>query len=137
MTNPAVITDKSSAVRKYLTILARYEKLSAAELERDDEKRGAVERYLYLAVQATIDLAEAFIAFREFRTPTTFSEAFGVLQENKIIAHDLAEKLENMAKFRNLLAHDYEDMNYEIVTQILRDDLTDIESFLKKIAEAL
>ena len=137
MTSRITVIDKINSARKYLTILARYEKLTAQELKANDEKRGAVERYLYLAVQATIDLAEAFISLQGFRSPATFSEAFDVLNESEIIPNELTDDLIKMAKFRNLLAHDYEKMNYEIVCKILKKSLVDIEIFLKIVEQKI
>lgn len=71
MTNLSVIENKISAARKYLKILEGYKKYPKEGIKNNLDIRGAVERYLYLAVQATIDLAEAVIAYKKFRKPTT------------------------------------------------------------------
>jgi len=81
MTNVAVIENKISAAKKYLKILERYKKYSREELESNTDIRGASERYLYLASQAAIDLAEAVIAYKGFRKPTTMTETFHILGE--------------------------------------------------------
>ena len=112
MTNLAVIENKISAVKKYLKILARYQKYTRRELEMDIDIKGAVERYLYLMAQATIDLAEAVIAYKKFRKPQTLSEAFTILNEEKIIPKTLAEKMVGMVGFRNVIAHDYDKVRH-------------------------
>ena len=76
MTNIHVIENKISDVRKYLGILDRYTRYSREQIEHDIDIRGALERYLYLATQATIDLGEAFISYRGFRKPGTLSVTF-------------------------------------------------------------
>jgi len=134
MTNLAVIENKISAVKKYLKILEEYKKYSVKKLETDINLRGAAERYLYLAVQATIDLADAYIAYKKFRKPSTLSESFHILNEEKIINNDLTEKMVKMTVLRNIIAHDYEKINYEIIVDILQNRLTDIEKFLKKVS---
>lgn len=131
MTNISVIENKISSVKKYLKILERYKKYSRKEIEDDIDIKGAVERYLYLAVQATIDLAEALISFRNFRKPTTIGENFYILNEEDIISNELTEKLVKMVGFRNVIAHDYEKVNYDIVYDILHHRLKDIEEFLE------
>lgn len=133
MTNLAVIENKISSVKKYLKILDRYKKYSKKEIEGSIDIRGAVERYLYLANQAAIDLAEAVIAYKNFRKPTTMSEAFFILNEEKIISDELTEKLTKMVGFRNIIVHDYEEIDYAVVYEILQNGLKDIENFLKKI----
>jgi len=135
MTNSAVIENKISAAKKYLKILERYKKYSRKEIEDNLDVKGAVERYLYLAVQAAIDLAEAAVAYKNFRKPTTMVEVFYILEEEKIISKDLTEKMTKMVGFRNVVAHDYEKINYDIVYDVLQKKLKDIENFLKKISQ--
>lgn len=135
MADLAVIENKISSVKKYLKILERYKKYSRGEIEANLDLRGAMERYLYLAVQATIDLAEAIIAYKNLRKPTTMSEAFCILNEEKIIPEDLTEKMVKMTGFRNVIAHDYEKINYDILCVVLQKGLKDIENFLAKISK--
>ena len=135
MTNLTVIENKISAVKKYLKILARYKKYSAAELTGNIDLKGAAERYLYLATQATIDLADAIIAYKKLRKPTTFSESFHILNEEKILSNDLTEKLVKMAGLRNIIAHDYEKINYEIIVDVLQNRLGDIKKFLAAVSK--
>lgn len=136
MTSPNVIENKISAVKKYLDILKRYKKYSREEIEHDVDVRGAVERYLYLVAQATIDLAEAVVAYKQFRKPTSMSEAFSILNEQEVISLELAENLIKMTGFRNVMAHDYENINYDIVYDVLHNKLNLIKE-LTAIAEKL
>ncbi|MBI5407068.1 MAG: DUF86 domain-containing protein [Nitrospirae bacterium] len=133
MTNLSVIENKISSIRKYLKILERYPEYSRKEIEENIDIRGAVERYLYLAAQAAIDLAEAVIAYRDLRKPATMSEAFYILNEEDIISGECADKMVRMVGFRNVIAHDYEKVNYDIVYDILHHRLKDIEEFIEKI----
>ena len=134
MSNRAIIENKISHIRKYLRILDGYQKYSRKKIEGNIDLKGAVERYLYLAAQATIDLSEAAVAYKNFRKPTTMSESFYILNEEKIISNELTEKLVKMTGFRNAVAHDYEKLNYEIVYDVLQNRLKDIEEFIGRIA---
>src|SRR3990172_2128680 len=129
MTNLSVIENKISSNRKYLKILKRYKAYSRQEIEENVDVRGAVERYLYLAAQAAIDLAEAVIAYKGFRKPTTMSEAFYILNEEDIVSGELTEKMVRMVGFRNVMAHDYEKVNYDIVYDVLQNRLADVAEF--------
>ena len=131
MTNISVIENKVSLIKKYLKILQRYQKYSKKEIVKNVDIRGATERYLYLVVQATIDLAGAIISFKNLRKPTTMSESFYILNEEKIINSDITEMLIKMTGFRNVIVHDYEEINYDIVYDVLKNRLKDIEKFLK------
>ena len=133
MTNLSVIENKISSNRKYLKILKRYKVYSRQEIEENVDIRGAVERYLYLAAQAAIDLAEAVIAYKGFRKPTTMSEAFYILNEEDIVSGELTEKMVRMVGFRNVMAHDYEKVNYDIVYDVLQNRLADVAEFIERI----
>ena len=137
MTEFSVIENKITSVKKYLKILERYEKYSKDEIEKNIDLRGTIERYLYLAVQSAIDLGEAVISFKNLRKPTTMSEIFNILNEENIINERLSKELIKMVGFRNIIIHDYEEIDYNIVCDILRNKLKDIEGFLKEIKDSL
>lgn len=137
MSSLVVIETKISHIQKYLKLLERYGEFSQKEIEQNPDLKGALERYLYLAVQATLDLGEAIIAFKEFRRPGTYTEVFYILEEEKFVSADLSEKLVNMTKFRNVIAHDYEKVDFGIVYDALKNRLTDIEEFAKSVKEKL
>lgn len=137
MSNIKVIENKISSTKKYLNILQRYKGYKKEEIESNIDIRGAVERYLYLAVQVSIDLAEAVIAYKGFRKPTTMSETFDILDEEQIISSKLTDELVKMVGFRNIIMHDYEKIDYKIVYNVLQKGRKDIEGFLKKIEEKL
>jgi uncharacterized protein YutE (UPF0331/DUF86 family) len=137
MTTISIIENKISAIRKYLKILERYQKMPFSQILSDVDKKGALERYLYLAAQAAIDLADATIAFKNLRKPTSLSESFHILNEEGMISDSLTKKMVGMTGFRNVVAHDYEKVDYEIVEEVLKNGLKDIEIFLGDISEKL
>jgi uncharacterized protein YutE (UPF0331/DUF86 family) len=130
MTSFNVIENKISSTRKYLSILERYEKYSKEEVENNIDIRGAVERYLYLVVQSTIDLAESIISYRKLRKPITMAESFHILYEKQLIPLELMQKLVQMTGFRNAIAHAYDDLDYSIVFDVLHNGKNDIVTFL-------
>ena len=135
MTDLAVIENKISAVKKYLKIMERYGGLSALNLKNDIDQRGAAERYLYLVIQSTIDLAEAIVSFKNLRKPETMSQNFEILSEQGMIDQNLKENLVKMVGFRNIVAHDYEEMDYSIMVNVLKNGANDINNFLKIASE--
>lgn len=130
MSNISIVEAKISAIQKYLKILKIYQSTPQNKLENDITLKGAVERYLYLLSQAVIDLAESLIAFKDLRRPTTYSDSFHILHEEGLIDAGLTKKLVKMAGFRNIIAHDYEDLDFGITYDILQNHLQDIEDFI-------
>lgn len=130
MTNLSVAENKISSIKRYLLILKSYQGYSQKEIERDVTLRGAIERYLYLVCQAVIDLAGVIISISRFRKPITLSESIVILAEEKVIANELKDKMVKLVGFRNVLAHEYEELNYEILYDVLKNSLQDIKEFL-------
>jgi len=137
MTNLMIIENKISAVKKYLHILDGYKNYSREKVEEDVNIRGALERYLYLAVQAAIDLAEAVISHKNWRKPASMGETFEILREHKIISAAQANELIKMVGFRNIITHDYGEIDYDIVYDILQNKSDDIKKFLRIIKRFL
>lgn len=133
MTNLNVLENKISAAKKYLKLLERYQKFSAAQISASPDLKGAMERYLYLAVQSAIDLAEIAVAYKGLRKPSAMSESFEILGEEKIIPPSLRDKMVKMAGFRNIMAHEYDKIDESIVYGVLQKRLGDIKKFLKII----
>lgn len=137
MTNISVLENKISEIQKNLKILESYQKIDRKKIMADFNLKGAMERYLSLAVQATIDLADAYISYRKFRKPTDMKEIFEILYENKIIGPDLNQKLGEMVGFRNALIHGYDNLDYDVVFNVLYKESKDIKKFIKIIEEKI
>ncbi len=137
MTNVAVIENKISSIIKYLDQLEEFKKFSKEEIISDAVRLRALERYLYLVTQASIDLAEAIISLKQWRKPVTMSESFSILSEKEVIDSDLSGKMTRMVGFRNVMAHDYDNVNYDVVDGILRLRLVDIEFFVAAVRKFL
>lgn len=137
MTNLYIIENKIEAIKKNLKLLKEFRKYSAEVLKSETILNGAVKWYLYLVIQDTISLAEAVIAYKNLRKPTSYRESFYILREEKIISFDLQEALIKMSGFRNLIIHEYDKIDFRKVVETLKNDLRDIEQFLKSITVKL
>jgi len=123
LSNLKVIENKKSSIIKYLNILKRYKRYGKEDIEGDLDIKGALERYPYLVIQSTIEMAEAFIAYKGFRKPSTMTEVFHILNEEDILPHRLTNEHVKMVGVRNIIAHDYERLDYDIVLPKLGDFL--------------
>lgn len=137
MTKIETIENKLSTVEKYLKILKLYQKYSQKKVVNDVTLKGAVERYLYLVIQATIELAEEIVSLKHFRKPSSYRETFQVLLEEEIISAPLCERLVKMTGFRNIIAHDYEKVDFGIVYAGLQNGIKDITAFSLAVKKKL
>ena len=101
--------------------------------EIDYRNELALKHALLESIEACFDIANHIISVFDFRRPTSYSDAFEVLKENGIIDENLAERLKEMAKFRNFLVHRYAFVQKEKLVEIVNQDIKDIEEFVRAV----
>ena len=86
-------------------------------------------RYLHLATEATIDIANHWICDAGLRTPDTNRDIFVVLEQAGEIDPALSDRLQDWASFRNVLVHDYLTIDHGIAYRAIRTELGDLYAF--------
>lgn len=95
-------------------------------------------RYLVqVSAQTCIDLANHVTASEGWRVPADFRDAFTVLEENGVLAAELAERLRALAGLRNRLVHVYEDVDDALVHAALEESIADLDRFAGAIARLI
>jgi len=133
------LVDKSLALRKiadlqtYLDQIREFAGITLQDYKSDWKTQRIVERTLQMIIEACVDLAHHIISDEGMRTPTSYADAFKVLAENRVIDSNLLVTMDRMAKFRNVVVHQYEEVDAEIVIAILRKRLPDLEQYISAI----
>jgi len=133
MSDVEVIRKKMSEIEEYAKTLRYLYKLGKRHIKSDKIIKGATERYLFLIMQATIDLAGAVVKYEKLGKPISYGEAFELLASNQIIDDPLAERLKQMVGARNILVHEYAKFKLDIILDELPQNLRDISLFLRKL----
>ncbi len=95
--------------------------------------RQAVKHTLQEAIEACLDIANHIISAEGFGRPDDYADYFPRLARHGILPKSLADDLSEMAKFRNVLVHLYDDVSRETVQDTLNNDLGDLRAFAKEI----
>lgn len=93
------------------------------------------ELHLQRAVQAAIDLASHVVATEAYGIPGTLAETFTLLERQRILEPDLADRLRRMTGFRNVAVHEYTAVDPEIVQAILKHHLNDLRELSRIVVE--
>jgi len=128
---------KLAEMETYLKQIEEYSGISVRAYTNDWKVQRIVERTLQMLIELCIDIANHLISDTGMRVSTGYADTFRVLQENKVISKDLCKSLEKMAKFRNVIVHQYEEIDPAIVASILRNNLSDFEKYKKAIIKQL
>ena len=88
---------------------------------------------MYKLTQDVIDLAALIIALEGRIPPAEAPERLVVLGEMGMIPSPLSSRLVRMTRFRNVLAHVYEDLDLVRLYRFAGEDVEDIGAFMEAL----
>jgi uncharacterized protein YutE (UPF0331/DUF86 family) len=131
MTDPALVAKKLAQIESCLSDLRRLARPEA--LANDIREQRFVEHTLQVAIQAALDVASHIVSDRRLGEPRTNRELFDLLQRDHWFSLPLADTLRNMAGFRNVLVHGYDEVDLAVVRDVLDHHLGDLEQFVAAV----
>lgn len=137
MPDMEVIESKLIFLREYLNDLKEYETITLSQYRKSKKDQRFVERTLHLACECCLDIAAHIISRKGLREPRDNKDLFNVLFENGVISEPVGNVMIKMAKFRNIIVHDYARIDPEVMVGILRKNINDLKSFSREILQYL
>ena len=117
----------------YLQHLDELKRYPMEEFLSDWRIYGLADRQLHLALETFLTLGEMIISEFGFHKPDTYADIPRILFENKVISKLLKDQLVDLARFRNVLVHDYLYLNHEKVYEHLQKDSKIIKEFIEAV----
>jgi uncharacterized protein YutE (UPF0331/DUF86 family) len=99
----------------------------------DTRLRMAAERQLELTIQICVDIGTQLVMERSVRAPESYADVFKVMAEADLLPADLADRLGEAARQRNLLVHLYLEIDDHAVFASL-ESLDDLRRFGEIVA---
>lgn len=131
------IVTKLERLAEYVGYLRDIQRVNKKSFVSDYHFYGLAERYLQLAIESMLDIGKLIILSESLQRPENNQEIFDVLYGNKILSRSTIGVLGGIVGFRNILVHDYEKINRDIVYQQLKKNLSTFERFQKDIGKFL
>ncbi len=135
MVDKELVSRKLSRLRVYVDELRMAQDINWEKYRSDVRSRAFVERYIHLAIEEVIDVANHFVAFHHWREPTSFRDLFAVMREHDVIPENHLPTFQRMASFRNMLVHRYESNDDEVVFGIFKKRLGDFDLFIRVVTD--
>lgn len=125
----------TGVAKEAVGLLHTYKVQSDDEILLNPEKLGNIKYQFIVAVEACIDICN-HIASKQFsQAPESYAHCFAILREQGIVSPDLAERMSDLAKFRNVIVHLYWKVDNLRVIQILKNEMDSINEFLNTISD--
>ena len=137
MVDKTLLLRKLAELEEYFVQIGEYSNISVDRYSKNWKTQRIVERTLQMMIEICVDIASHIVSDEGFRVPKSYADAFKVLHENNIIKKDLFDRMELMAKFRNLLVHQYDRIDSGIVVKILNTHLDNFSDYKKAIISLL
>lgn len=131
------IIAKMQALDEYQGYLVELQKIEKRTFLRDFHIFGLVEHYLHLSIEAVLDVAKLIIIAYRFPRPEEPQDALRILHDQKILSEKLYNELAGVAGFRNVLIHEYEKVNRNIVFSYFHDNLGQFKDFKRQVLRFL
>lgn len=101
-------------------------------LDLDDVNYYACSMIVFSILNRTIDLGDEIIDYKKLGFPSETKDIFILLGENKIINKKTEEKLKDLIRLRNKIAHRYGSINKEDIFKSI-EEIKIVEEFIKEI----
>ena len=135
MTDEALVAKKLALIESCLSDLRRLARPDL--LASDVREQRFVEHTLQIAIQAALDVASQIVSDRRLGEPRTNRELFDLLERDGWLDATLTATLRNMAGFRNVLVHGYDDVDLAIVGDLLANHLDDLLAFIAAVRQRI
>lgn len=116
---PAVILSRLAHLGVILDELDKLRAIPAEERTSNVLYRLALERALHLAAEAIFDIGHHILAGRGARVPQRYRDVLPALAANGVLSQTLADSLDGLAGLRNLLVHDYAEIDHDRLSGLL------------------
>ncbi len=135
MVDVEIIRSRLATLVEMLSILKRHQKLSLKSYLEDRERQLIVEHALLVGIQSILDLATHILADSEVKDISDYRDALLKLGRIKVLPSHFAERIADMAGFRNLLIHEYQEIDSRKVHGFLTQRLSDFEEFIRYLRD--
>jgi uncharacterized protein YutE (UPF0331/DUF86 family) len=132
-----VLRRRLNKLDEYLGILRRLQTYELEAFLSDPEHYGSAERFLQLTIEALIDMGSHVIADLGLGMVESYRDVPRILVEHDYITADQEDLWIQMIGFRNVLVHDYLDIDRRLVHTVLQENLEDITTLRRVFAQWL
>ncbi len=125
---------KIDELKRYIDEFKQVMPLDFNDYQRIEKKRSS-ERLLQLSIECVIDICKIIVSGLRLGVPYEENDLFNKLFKSKIIDESMFNLLKEMRSFRNILVHEYADVDDQLVFETLHKRLGDFDDFAKVILD--
>ncbi len=137
MVRAEVIRRRLARFTADVQILERYRRYDLETFVGDPEHYGSAERFLQLAIESTLDMGSHITSEEQLGTVEVSRDIPRHFREHGLIDEALERRWIQMIGFRNILVHEYAELDRSIVYEVACERLEDFGALGRVFAEFL
>lgn len=140
MVDKDFVERKISLIQEELKDLEKFKEFTLPEILSDFFKFNALERILEKVIIRAIDVNQHLILelqTKEVDTPKSYRETFLGLAKIGIYSDDFAKQIAKSAGMRNILVHEYDEVDYSMIYSSISDCLRDYHKYCQYVLDFL
>jgi uncharacterized protein YutE (UPF0331/DUF86 family) len=129
------LAPKVDSIARCLLRIEQKKPFSAAELGSDFDLQDIVSTNMTRMIQLCVDLCTMILARSQAPIPGEAAQCFEAIAALGWIDAHLAARLKKAEELRNIMVHEYERIDWDIVHSVTEHHLDDIRSFVKIVVQ--
>ncbi|MEJ5223443.1 MAG: DUF86 domain-containing protein [Anaerolineales bacterium] len=125
MVRVEVLARRIAKMEECLSLLEGYRTMPLAQFLANPEHYHSAERLLHLSIEAATDMGNHIIADMQLGHAEYGSQVPDILADRAGLPRDLADAWVKMIGLRNILVHDYMEIDHALVHKIIQNNLGD------------
>jgi len=136
LVSEGIIRKRLERLEQALKRLESKKNVKLDEFLKNWEIHSAVIREFQVAIEACIDIGNHIISEKGWESPESYRDVAEILGKYGVISQDFKQVFKQMIAFRNVIVHEYIQLDLEIVYENLKK-LDDFRKFVKFIVNFL
>lgn len=133
MIDENLVLAKAGRLEDHLRRIQEKRSVKLDEFLADLDRQESILFNLQMAIQNCIDIAAHIISDEELGVAGSTNEMFYMLQENGYLTPEMTEKMVAEVGFRNLIVHEYGNVDLKRVYQIAQQNIEDLETYIRAV----
>ena len=137
MIDLGMIQSRLDAIDESVRLLKELKGVPLEAIASDSWKLGGAKYYLQTSIEAVLDICKYLVANAQHGMPEMYRDLALVLSKEGVFPKEFAVRLAQMIGLRNVLVHQYLQVDLEKLHMAIQKDLGDFDEFARYIVAYL
>lgn len=130
MVDHNIIVKKINAIRHNMKRIEQYKDIPLEQFLKNDDMKDIVAHNFFIMLQHIIDLGTHIISDENMEEPVFVSDIANILVKENVLDDNLVKPMKSMIGLRNIIAHEYGDIDFKIIHKIITSSIKDVNLIL-------